>query len=37
MKAEETDMRVIRILDGFIGKMKIRAEKANNPDATSSP
>ena len=37
MKAGETDIRVIRILDGFIGKMKMRAEKENNPDATSSP
>ena len=37
MKAEETDIRVIRILDGFIGKMKIRAENVNNADATSSP
>lgn len=37
MRAEETDFRVIRILDEFIRKMKMRAEKANNPNATSRP
>ena len=37
LRMEETDARAIQILDEFIRKMKMRAEGANNPTATSGP